>query len=130
MRWGLVDDHHTSEDWRWCSGRRLIRPGRTAKNRPVWQNVLPEDEALARVCVDLSGRPSPVISLGLQRERIGDCDRELTHVMQSLSVALRLAASTLRSKNVITEPKAFKALALALRQALTRTGGRSRARRA
>ena len=125
-----VDDHHTSEDCALVLGQAVDQAlGERRGIGRFGSAYCPMDEALARACVDLSGRPSPVISLGLRRERIGAIATEsLTHVMQSLSVALRasLHVDVLRGENDHHRAEAaFKALALALRQALTRTGERT-----
>ena len=52
----------------------------------------PLDEALARVVVDLSGRPWPEVDVGLRRERIGAVACEnLTHFLQTLAIEARMA---------------------------------------
>ena len=87
---------------------------------------VPMDEALVRAVVDLSGRPYAVINLGLKRERIGGMATEnITHVFQSLAMALKASIhiDCLRGENDHHRSEAaFKALALAMKQAVTPTG--------
>ena len=84
------------------------------------------DEALARAVIDLSGRPYSVINLGLKRERIGQMATEnITHVFQSLAMSLRASihVDCLRGDNDHHRSEAaFKALALALKEAVALTG--------
>ena len=86
----------------------------------------PLDEALARAVVDVSGRPLFAGELGLQRERVGALSCEMVpHFFQSFAQAagLTLHVDVLRGANDHHRIEAaFKALALALRAALARTG--------
>ena len=68
-----VDGHHTSEDCALALGEAIdqILDKRSGIQRFGFA-YCPMDEALARVVVDLSGRPASVVSLGLRRERIGN----------------------------------------------------------
>ncbi|PAV23914.1 IGPD-domain-containing [Pyrrhoderma noxium] len=87
----------------------------------------PLDEALARVVIDISGRPYCVTDLQLRREKIGDLSTEmLPHVFHSFATAagVTLHVDVLRGENDHHKAEsAFKALALAIRQAIERTGG-------
>lgn len=78
--------------------------------------------------VDLSNRPYSVVDLGLRRERIGDLSAEmLPHCLQSFAQAARLTlhVDCLRGDNDHHRAEsAFKALAVALRQATARVAGR------
>lgn len=123
-----VDDHHTAEDCALALGAALDQA--LGDRRGIVRfgyAYAPLDEALARVVVDLSGRPWPSVDLGLRRERIGAIATEnLTHVFHSLAIAARcsLHADVLKGENDHHRVEAaFKALALALRQAVTRDGG-------
>ena len=122
-----VDGHHTSEDCALALGEAIdqILDKRSGIQRFGFA-YCPMDEALARVVVDLSGRPASVVSLGLRRERIGNMATEnITHVFQSLAIAMRgsLHVDCLRGKNDHHRAEAaFKACALALRTAITKTG--------
>jgi imidazoleglycerol phosphate dehydratase HisB len=122
-----VDDHHTAEDCAIALGQALDRAlGERRGIARFAHAYAPLDEALARVVVDLSGRPSVHIDLGLRREAIGRIACEnLAHVFASLGMAGRMAlhVDVLRGDNDHHRVEAaFKALALALRRAVARTG--------
>lgn len=119
----VVDDHHTAEDVALALGQALDRAlGDRSGVVRFASAYAPLDEALARVVVDLSGRASPHINLGLQREMLGGIACEnLTHFFVSLAKASRMAlhVDVLRGENDHHRAEAaFKALALALRQAV------------
>jgi imidazoleglycerol-phosphate dehydratase len=122
-----VDDHHTAEDCALALGEALDRAlgERRGISRFGWAYA-PLDEALARAVVDCSGRPFAAVDLGLGREAIGGLACEnITHVLRSLALAARLTmhADVLRGENDHHRAEAaFKALALALRQAVSRSG--------
>ena len=122
-----VDDHHTVEDCALVLGQALDRAlGERRGIRRFGQALVPMDEALARVAVDLSGRPWPAIDLDLRRERIGAVACEnLTHFLVSLAMAGRfnLHVDVLKGENDHHRVEAaFKGLALALRQAVALRG--------
>jgi imidazoleglycerol phosphate dehydratase HisB len=124
-----VDDHHTVEDCFIVLGQALEQSlgDRSAIERFGYAYA-PLDEALARVVVDLVARPHATIQLGLQRERLGALSCEnIPHALSTLAIAGRftLHVDVLRGQNDHHRVEsAFKALALALRQAVApRTGG-------
>lgn len=123
-----VDDHHTAEDCALALGAALDAAlgERRGIARFGWAYA-PLDEALARAVVDLSGRPLAVVNLGLRRERLGDLACEnVAHVLHSLALGARCAlhVDLLRGGNDHHRAEAaFKALALALRQAAAADGG-------
>ncbi|MEC7985600.1 MAG: imidazoleglycerol-phosphate dehydratase HisB [Myxococcota bacterium] len=121
-----VDGHHTSEDCALVLGAAIDQAlGERRGIQRFGYAYCPLDEALARVVVDLSGRPCHVVSLGLRRERIGTMATEnITHVFQSLAIAMRASVHVdlLRGENDHHRAEAaFKACALALRQAVALT---------
>ena len=122
-----IDDHHTAEDCALALGAALDQAlgNRTGIAR-FGSAYAPLDEALARAVIDLSGRPHATVNLALERPAIGAIACEnITHVMQSLAVAARatLHVDVLRGANDHHKAEAaFKALALALRQAVARDG--------
>ncbi len=122
-----IDDHHTAEDCALALGQALDQAlGDRAGITRFAHAYAPLDEALARVVIDLSGRPSATVELGLKRERIGDLASEnIAHVFISLAMASRtsLHVDVLRGDNDHHRAEAaFKAAALALRQAVARDG--------
>ena len=122
-----VDDHHSAEDSALALGAALDSAlGERRGIRRFGTAHAPLDEALARAVVDVSSRPWPQITLGLVRERLGEIATEnLTHFLGSFAMAARLTVhvDVLRGTNDHHRCEAaFKALALALRDALTRDG--------
>ena len=122
-----IDDHHTVEDCALTLGACLDEAlGERRGVARFGYAYAPLDEALARAVVDLSGRPYAHVDLGLKRERLGALACEnITHVFASLAVAARatLHVELLRGENDHHRSEAaFKALALALKQAVAVTG--------
>jgi imidazoleglycerol-phosphate dehydratase len=122
-----VDDHHTAEDCALALGQALDRAlgERRGVARFGWAYA-PLDEALARAVVDLSGRPYAEVTLGLRREAIGGLACEnIAHILRSLATAARLTlhVDVLKGENDHHKAEAaFKATALALKQAVARSG--------
>jgi imidazoleglycerol-phosphate dehydratase len=120
-----VDDHHTAEDCALVLGEALDRAlgERRGVERFGWAYA-PLDEALALAVVDLSGRPFADVKLDLRREVIGGLACEnVAHVLRSLATAARLTlhVDVLKGENDHHKAEAaFKAVALALRQAVAR----------
>ncbi len=119
--------HHTTEDVALAIGTALDQALEDRRGITRFGYAYaPLDEALVRVVLDLSGRPSPVIDLGLRREMIGTMPSEdIVHVMKSFAIAGRMSlhVDVLRGENDHHRAEAaFKALALALRAAVTRDG--------
>ncbi|KAH8882841.1 IGPD-domain-containing protein [Thozetella sp. PMI_491] len=124
-----IDDHHTAEDVCLALGYAFAK----ALGTPVGlarfgYAYAPLDEALSRAVVDLSNRPYSVIDLGLKREKIGDLSTEMIpHCLQSFAQAARvtLHVDCLRGENDHHRAEsAFKALAVAIRQATSKIPGR------
>jgi imidazoleglycerol-phosphate dehydratase len=123
----VVDDHHTVEDCAIALGEALLEAvGDRRGLRRFGSAYAPLDEALARAVVDLSGRPFAHVELGLRREALGGLACEnVGHVLRSFATAGRLTLhlDVLRGENDHHRAEAaFKALALALRQAVARQG--------
>ncbi|KAJ9665012.1 imidazoleglycerol-phosphate dehydratase [Coniosporium apollinis] len=124
-----VDDHHTAEDTFIALGTAFKSAlGSITGLARFGSAYCPLDEALSRAVVDLSNRPFSVINLGLRREKIGDLSTEmLPHCLQSFAqgAAITMHVDCVRGENDHHRAEsAFKALAVALRQATTRVVGR------
>uniref|UniRef100_I2CQQ1 Imidazoleglycerol-phosphate dehydratase n=1 Tax=Nannochloropsis gaditana (strain CCMP526) TaxID=1093141 RepID=I2CQQ1_NANGC len=120
-----VDDHHTAEDCALALGEAFDQALGVRKGIARFGSALcPLDEALARSVVDISSRPHAEVHLKLQREKVGQLSCEMiTHVLQSFATAARLTlhVDVLRGANDHHKAEsAFKATALALRQAVAR----------
>ena len=122
-----VDDHHLVEDVALTLGAALQEAwrGRPGMHR-YGQRLLPMDESLVMAAVDLCGRPYAVVDLQLTREFVGNLATEMIpHFYHSLAVAggfsLHLRKVTGVNHHHVVEAS-FKALAHALREALTITG--------
>ncbi|MEL7472707.1 MAG: imidazoleglycerol-phosphate dehydratase HisB [Planctomycetota bacterium] len=118
-----VDDHHTVEDCALVLGQAIDRAlGDRRGITRFGSAYAPLDEALARVVIDLSGRPHASVDLGLARERLGDVACEnVAHFFESVASAARMAlhVDVLRGANDHHRAEAaFKACALALRAAV------------
>jgi len=124
-----VDDHHTVEDVGTTIGRALRETlGEKAGIARYGAALLPMDETLARVCVDLSGRPGCWCRLPPGRT-IGTFDVELVEVFLSAlarGAALTLHVDLLAGRNAHHIAEAvFKGLGRALGEA-TRVDPRRR----
>lgn len=118
-----IDDHHTAEDCALALGQALDQALGDRKGiRRFGSAYSPLDEALARVVVDLSGRPCSDVNLKLEREAVGDLSCEMIpHIFRSLATTARatLHVDVLKGDNDHHRAEAaFKACALALRQAI------------
>lgn len=117
-----VDDHHLCEDLGLTIGRalRLAWSGNPALCR-FGQALLPMDDALALVAVDISGRPYLAWDMTLPEQRVGSFDAELVpEFLRALTqeAGITLHVRLLAGRNAHHSLEAvFKALGLALRQA-------------
>jgi imidazoleglycerol-phosphate dehydratase len=75
-----VDQHHTVEDVGIVLGESVLKAlgDRRGINRAGYF-VMPMDETLAVVAVDLSGRPHAVVDLKVRVRMVGDMQTELVH---------------------------------------------------
>ena len=125
-----VDAHHTVEDVGLALGEALREAlGDKAGLARYGSVLLPMEEALVQVAVDLSGRPYLSHDVPVPAERIGDYDPVLTH--EFLRALVNRAGLTLhvrlldgRDPHHIVEAE-FKALARALGEATRLVGGGS-----
>ncbi|MDD2421802.1 MAG: imidazoleglycerol-phosphate dehydratase HisB [Heliobacteriaceae bacterium] len=118
-----VDCHHTVEDLGICLGRALaLAWGDKYGISRYGYAYVPMDETLARVCLDLSGRPYLVYRVTVPAERVGQLDTEVVaEFFQAISNAagITLHIHLLEGSNSHHIIEAvFKAFARALRQAV------------
>ena len=118
-----VDEHHTIEDVAIALGQAINRALGNRRGIERYGFVLPMDEALAQVVLDLSGRCGLKWRVSFSRQKVGDFPTDMfKHFFKSLSHA---AECTLHVKaageNDHHKAEAvFKAFARALRDALQR----------
>lgn len=123
-----IDDHHTVEDCAILVGRALDEAlGERSGITRFGSAYAPLDESLSRAVVDLSGRPWPEIHIAFQREKVGEVATEnIVHFLRSLAIEARMAlhVDLIRGDNDHHKAEsAFKAVAQALRDAVSVTGG-------
>lgn len=117
-----VDAHHTIEDAGLALGAALLDAlGDRRGIARMAHAVVPMDEALALVAVDLSGRPYAVLDLALRTSTLGTLPAEMVgHFFHSLAMEARcnLHARVLAGENDHHRVEAvFKALGRALHAA-------------
>lgn len=118
-----VDDHHLVEDVAIALGQALEKAlGDKKEIRRFGSALIPMDEVLMLVSLDISGRPHFESNLEFRRVRIGDLTTEMiNHFLKSLSDNGRfnLHVSVMKGTNDHHKAEAvFKALALALSDAI------------
>jgi len=119
-----VDTHHTVEDIGIVLGQAILEAAGDKKGMIRYGTViLPMDDTLMLVSLDLSGRPYLVWQAVLEAERVGELEtetvREFFYAL-SYSAAMNLHINTLEGRNThhIIEAM-FKAFAKALDAATT-----------
>ncbi len=116
--------HHVSEDVALVLGEALLKVVDSGKGiKRFGSAYVPMDESLARATVDLGGRAYIVRNLRLLQQQIEDIKTEdIEHFFDSLAQAAKanIHVTVLYGSNEHHKVEAaFKALALALREALT-----------
>jgi len=123
-----VDEHHSAEDCAIALGQAIDKALRDRRGITRFGSAYaPLDEALARAVVDFSGRPFSSVNLYLKREMVGELSCEMIpHVFESFATAskMTLHVDVLKGSNDHHQAEAaFKALALAMREAVGQRGG-------
>ena len=118
-----VDDHHTVEDIGICLGQALKAAlGEKRGISRYGDAIIPMDEALVRVVVDLSGRPYLVFGAEFTQEKIGNFSTEnVREFYQAIvnSAGINLHIDMIRGANSHHAAEAiFKAFARALKKAV------------
>ena len=87
-----IDEHHTMEDVALAVGQALDAAlGDRAGIVRMGDALVPLDEALIQVAVDISGRPFSAISLDFVGGRVGEAPTEMIpHVLSSFATAGKL----------------------------------------
>ena len=117
-----IDDHHTTEDIGWALGDafREALGDRRGINR-YGASLLPMDETMSQVVVDLSGRPFLIWRVVLPSEKLGTMETEIIREwFQAFSMGSQITLHVENFYGVNTHhivESCFKALARALRQA-------------
>lgn len=118
-----VDEHHTIEDTALVLGAVMREALGDKRGIGRYGFVLPMDEALATIALDLSGRPYAQIEAEFTSPRVNDFSSEmLKHFLQSFAESL-CAALHVQVKGENTHhmfEAIFKGLGRALRQAIAR----------
>ena len=114
-----IDEHHTAEDTFICLGKAIDQA--LGDRRGIVRTAhayVPMDETLARVVVDLGGRPYCVFEAEFATPRVGGLGTDLVfHLFESLALHARmnLHAQVLYGRNDHHKVEAlFKALARSL----------------
>jgi imidazoleglycerol-phosphate dehydratase/histidinol-phosphatase len=120
-----IDEHHTVEDCALALGQALTSALGDRRGIGRYGFLLPMDESLAEVAVDLSGRPALVFEAEFPRENVGQLSSEMVrHFFASLSQSLGAAIHLkVRGENTHHMIEAlFKGAGRALKPALARQG--------
>jgi imidazoleglycerol-phosphate dehydratase/histidinol-phosphatase len=116
-----IDEHHTVEDCALALGQALKAALGDKRGIQRYGFLLPMDEALAQVAIDLSGRPYFVFEGNFARDQVGQLPTELVpHFFRSLAETLGAAINIqVAGENTHHMIEAcFKGVGRALRQAI------------
>lgn len=117
-----IDDHHTVEDTGLALGEAVSKAlGDRRGIRRYGSAIIPMDETLATVAIDLSNRPYLVWSVPFTRDKLGTFDTELFKewfqaFVQKAGASLNVNTTGVNNHHLIEA--SFKGLARALREAL------------
>lgn len=120
-----IDEHHSVEDCALALGQALNEALGERRGIGRYGFILPMDESLADVAIDLSGRPAFVFEAAFPRDNVGAMSTEMVrHFFASLSQSLRCALHMkVTGENTHHMIEAlFKGAGRALRPALARQG--------
>ena len=119
-----IDNHHTTEDSGIAIGEAVAKALGERKGITRYGDALiPMDETLVRVAIDLSNRPYLIWRVSLPRDKLGTMDTEL--FKEWFQAFAQAAGATLHVEVLYGEnthhmiEACYKGLARALRQALT-----------
>lgn len=120
-----IDEHHTVEDCALALGRALNTALGDRRGIGRYGFMLPMDESLAQVAIDLSGRPVIVFEADFQRDEVGEFSTEMVKhffasLSQSLGAAIHMKVSGENTHHMIEG--LFKGAGRALKSALSKQG--------
>lgn len=117
-----VDDHHTVEDVGILLGEVFnLAVGDKKGIKRISHSLVPMDEALAMVAVDISGRSYCVMDMQFTQQKVGELSTEnVEHFLESFSSSARININAkVEGENDHHQIEAlFKALARALKDAV------------
>lgn len=118
-----IDYHHTTEDTGIMVGEAVRKALGDFKGiRRYASALIPMDETLTRVAIDVSGRPYLIWKVKFSRDKLGEMDTEL--FKEFFQAFVQAAGVTLHVENIYGEnnhhivESCFKGLARALRDAI------------
>jgi imidazoleglycerol-phosphate dehydratase len=118
-----IDFHHTTEDTGYAVGEAVAKALGDRRGIARWGDALiPMDETLTRVALDVSARPYLVWKVNFSRPKLGEMDTEL--FKEWFQAFAQSAGVTLHVENLYGEnnhhvvESCYKGLARALRQAV------------
>ena len=118
-----IDLHHTTEDTGIAIGEAIKKAAGNLKGiKRYATSVIPMDETLTRVSMDISNRPYLIWKMDLKVEKLGEMDTEL--FKEWFQAFAQSAGITLHVENIYGEnshhkiESCFKALARSLKEAL------------
>ena len=119
-----IDFHHTTEDTALAIGQAVSEAlGDRGGILRYGSALIPMDETLSRVAIDISGRPYLIWKVAFTKPKLGDMDTEL--FKEWFQAFAQASGSTLHVENIYGEnnhhivESCFKGLARALRTAAT-----------
>jgi imidazoleglycerol-phosphate dehydratase/histidinol-phosphatase len=120
-----IDEHHTVEDCALALGQALNTALGDRRGIGRYGFLLPMDESLAQVAIDLSGRPAFGFEADFTRDCVGELSTEMVRhffasLSQSLGAAIHLQVKGENTHHMIEA--LFKGAGRALRPALSRQG--------
>ena len=118
-----IDLHHTTEDTGIAIGEAIKKAAGNLKGiKRFSSKIIPMDETLTRVSMDISNRPYLIWKMDLKVEKLGEMDTEL--FKEWFQAFAQSAGITLHVENIYGDnshhkiESCFKALARSLREAL------------
>lgn len=120
-----IDEHHTVEDTALAFGEALRSALGDKLGIGRYGFLLPMDESLATVAIDLSGRSFFVFEGDFKREKVGELPTELiSHFFrsfsESLGAAINIKVTGVNAHHMVES--IFKGVGRALRQAIDKQG--------